>query len=156
ERERLREVLRAEGFAAIAGGVYVHPRDRARRLLDAARGHDVRDMIEVFRASRVDSETIDDRAFVARHWDLDALATRYEEFVRRYEPIARYAPTLPMKSAFVLRFAIVFDYLEVAWADPELAPSLLPVKWAGARARELARDLYRQLLPQALAFGDSL
>jgi phenylacetic acid degradation operon negative regulatory protein len=156
ERERLREVLRAEGFASVGGGLYLHPRDRVVRLLGAARGHGVRDMLEVFRGPRVQPDDDDDRAFVARHWNLDAIAARYEAFVGRYEPIALNKTALPLETAFVLRFAVVFDYLEAAWQDPELTPALLPAKWAGARARRLARDLYRRLLPGALAFGDSL
>ena len=152
ERERLREVLRAEGFAPMANGLYLHPRDRSARLLAAARDHGVRDIVEVFRGRRIDGD--DDRALVARHWNLDAIAARYESFVERFEPLAR--GTFPAETAFVLRFAVVFDYLEAAWQDPELALPLLPAKWAGARARRLARDLYKRLLPGALAFGDSL
>ena len=152
ERERLREVLRAEGFAAMANGLYLHPRDRSARLLAAARDHGVRDMVEVFRGRRIDGE--DDRALVARHWNLDDIASRYDAFVERFEPLAR--ATFPTEAAFVLRFAVVFDYLEAAWQDPELTPALLPPKWAGTRARRLARDLYKRLLPGALAFGDSL
>jgi phenylacetic acid degradation operon negative regulatory protein len=151
ERERLREVLRAEGFAAVGPGLYLHPRDRSRRLLSAATGHGVRDMLEVFRGSRVADDTIDDREMVARHWDLGAIEARYEAFTTRYAPLGRSATSLAPESAFVLRFAVVFEYLEAAWQDPDLAPSLLPARWAGTRARRLARDLYR-----ALAFGDSL
>ena len=156
ERERLREVLRAEGFAAAGAGLYLHPRDRSARLLAAASGHGVRDMLEVFRGTRITDAAVDDRAMVARHWNLAAIEARYDAFTTRYEPLARSAASLSQASAFVLRFAVVFDYLEAAWQDPELAPSLLPAKWAGTRARRLARELYRRLLPGALAFGDSL
>ena len=149
ERERLREVLRAEGFASAGGGLYLHPRDRSTRVLDAARGHGVRDMIEVFRGKRVPG--VDDRAFVARYWNLDAITKQYERFLARYGALARHRPT--EETAFVLRFAVVFDYLEAAWRDPELAPALLPPNWAGARARRLARDLYERLRPGALSFG---
>jgi len=89
-------------------------------------------------------------------YNLAAIEARYDAFTTRYEPLARSAASLSQASAFVLRFAVVFDYLEAAWQDPELAPSLLPAKWAGTRARRLARELYRRLLPGALAFGDSL
>jgi phenylacetic acid degradation operon negative regulatory protein len=154
ERERLREVLRAEGFASVSAGLYLHPRDRSARLLEAARAHEVRDMVEVFRGRRVDGD--DDRAFVARHWNLGEIAARYDAFVERFEPLAKSRGALQQETAFVLRFAVVFDYLEAAWLDPEIAPALLPSKWAGTAARRLARDLYKRLLPGALAFGDSL
>lgn len=156
ERERLREVLRAEGFAAAGSGLYLHPRDRSSRLLAAASGHGVRDMIEVFRGIRITTDPVDDRTMVAQQWNLTEIETRYDDFLTRYSPLTRSAASLAHESAFVLRFAVVFDYLEAAWRDPDLAPSLLPAKWAGTRARRLARELYRRLLPAALAFGDSL
>jgi phenylacetic acid degradation operon negative regulatory protein len=154
ERERLREVLRAEGFASVSAGLFLHPRDRSQRLLEAARAHGVRDMVEVFRGRRVDGD--DDRAFVARHWNLGEIAARYDAFVDRFEPLGKAKRAPADEAAFVLRFAMVFDYLEAAWLDPEIAPALLPPKWAGTTARRLARDLYKRLLPGALAFGDSL
>jgi len=73
-----------------------------------------------------------------------------------YEPLARIRRTLLPNPAFVLRFAVVFDFLEVAWRDPELIPRLLPPHWPGTKARRLARALYERLLPAAIAFGDSL
>ncbi|HEY9230465.1 MAG TPA: PaaX family transcriptional regulator C-terminal domain-containing protein, partial [Gemmatimonadaceae bacterium] len=153
ERERLREVLRAEGFALAGPGLYLHPRDRSTRLLDAARGHGVRDMLEVFRATRVDNSNGD---FVSRHWNLDETAARYDAFLSRYTPLARSSGALANEASFVLRFAVVFDYLEAAWQDPELPVELLPARWPGGGARRLARALYKRLLPGALAFGDSL
>ena len=154
ERERLREILRAEGFAQAGGGWFVHPRDRSARLLAATEANTARDVVEVFRARRLSGEP--DRAFVERHWELDSLGTRYRRFLSRYAPLERLAGKLSAREAFVVRFAVVFDYLESAWEDPELPPALLPAHWPGAQARRLARDLYRQLLPRALSFGDGL
>jgi phenylacetic acid degradation operon negative regulatory protein len=154
ERERLRELLRAEGFAALGPGLYIHPRDRSQRVIAAAQGHHVGEMIEVFRARRVNAD--DPRTLVARCWDLDALAAAYERFIERYEPVSRMRRALPTRTAFVLRFAVVFDFLEVAWRDPNLVDSLLPTQWAGRRAREIAQSLYQRFLPGAIAFGDSL
>jgi phenylacetic acid degradation operon negative regulatory protein len=155
ERERLREVLRAEGFAPSGSGTYLHPRNRSGRVLAAAAGHGVRDMLDVFRGSRLDNG-VGDRALVARLWNLSSIASRYDAFVGRFAAMSRSAGSLPAEAAFVLRFAVVFDYLEAAWQDPDLGPALLPGTWAGMRARRLARDLYERLLPGALAFGDSL
>jgi phenylacetic acid degradation operon negative regulatory protein len=58
--------------------------------------------------------------------------------------------------AFAARFAVVLRYLRAAWPDPELPSPLLPDGWPGYEARALAADLYRRLLPGALAFGDAL
>jgi phenylacetic acid degradation operon negative regulatory protein len=154
ERERLREVLQSEGFAAIGGGLYIHPRDRSRRVLDAARGHDALELIETFRGARAPGRP--DREFVAQHWALDALAAEYARFVTRYEPVLRLRQPLSLEASFVLRFAVVFDYLEVAWRDPDLVSTLLPAGWAGFRARRIARALYERLLPGALSFSDAV
>ena len=153
-RERVREILRAEGFAAAGPGLFVHPRDRIERLRKATSEHDAADMVEIFRGRRLGATT--DRAFVAEHWDLDALAKRYEKFLTKYEPVERLARTLSNEQAFVLRFAVVFDHLETGWKDPDLVEMLLPRDWPGLAARRLARRLYGTLLPGALAFADSL
>ena len=154
ERERLRELLRVEGFAVTGIGLFIHPRDRSARLLRAAAEHRVSDLVEVFRALRLGGR--DEKGFVARHWDLATLAGRYRGFLNRFRPLERESRRIPLEAAFLLRFAVVFDYLETAWDDPDLPAALLPARWPGVAARNLARRLYRSLLPRALAFGDGL
>ena len=154
ERERLREILRAEGFARIGPGAHIHPRDRGKRLIAAARKHDAIDLVTVFRATRVDPGA--ETSLVARLWDLDDLAERYRQFEVRYRPLAHRENRFTAVESFQVRFAVVFDYLEVAWSDPDLPASLLPREWPGGAARRLARDLYRQLLPAAVGFADTL
>ena len=154
ERERLREILRVEGFAQAGIGLFIHPRDRSARLLGAAAEHRMRDLVDVYRGPRVGGG--DDRAFVAEHWNLSDLAARYRAFLSRYRPLGNPGGDLSPESMFLLRFAVVFDYLEIAWDDPDLPSALLPRDWSGHRARYRARGLYRRLLPGAIAFGDSL
>jgi len=153
ERERLRSIAQAEGFAPVGPGLYAHPRDRAARLLEASAGLRPADGPEVFRARRRGTDS--DRAFVARHWHLNDLARRYRSFCRQFGPLAR-GPLPPPDVAFVVRFAVVFEFLEVGWNDPDLPPSLLPASWPGLAARRLARTLYRRLLPGAIAFADDV
>jgi phenylacetic acid degradation operon negative regulatory protein len=150
-RERLRELLNTEGFAAVAPGLFIHPRDRAARVTRAAQGHDASDILEVFRASRVST---DHRAFAAEHWDIDGLSERYGVFVDRFAAVEGAIKHIDDEAAFVLRFAVVFAYLEIAWRDPELPLDLLPKEWAGTKARLLAARLYRALLPGAIAYAD--
>ncbi len=161
EQERLCEILRAEGFATIGPGWYIRPGGRTRRLLTAASAPGAERLIEVFQAQRMDPE--DDREFVAGRWDLVALAERYRAFVSRYAPFSGGRDWGPFRdepdrerAAFVLRFALVFDYLEITRDDPDLPAQLLPPGWPGTTARRLTRTLYRRLLPAALAFGDTL
>ena len=154
ERERLRELLRVEGFGQTGIGLFIHPRDRSARLLRAAAEHGVGDLVEVFNARRLGGR--DEHEFVARHWDLDTLAGRYRGFLARFRPLERASRRISLEAAFLLRFAVVFDYLETAWDDPDLPAQLLPAGWPGSRARRLAGTLYRSLLPSALEFGDAL
>ena len=155
QRERVRGILQVEGFAPLGNGAYVHAHDRATRLRAALADLGDSRFVTSFRVDRVHDTT--DRAFTHAHWDLDALGTEYEEFLRRFNPIAdRRASTFPLATQFGIRFAVVFGFLEVAWKDPDLPRSMLPARWPGTKARVLARRLYERYLPGALAFGDSI
>ena len=154
DRERLLEIARAEGFAAIGNGVFLHPRDSAARLIDAAQTSSARDLLEVFRATRVGDES--PRDVIARYWDLSALAAQYERFIARYEPLLSDERAFEPRVAFALRFAVVFEFLETGWRDPKIAPALLPSEWPGVRARQLARGLYERLIPAALEYANQL
>lgn len=153
-RDRLREILRAEGFARLGAGLFLHPRDRSAGLLRAAREYDMAAALDVFRGPRVGGET--DPAFAASLWHLDTLALQYQRFIERYRPAQPGLRRMSPEAAFVMRFAMVFDYLETAWLDPDLPPDLLPVTWPGAEARRLAKRTYEALLLRAIAFADSL
>jgi phenylacetic acid degradation operon negative regulatory protein len=155
ERERVRSILQVEGFAALGNGAYVHARDRAERLRRALGDLGVADCVTVFRADRVLGTS--DRDFAHARWDLDALGDEYDEFLRRFRPLAAHSlSALPLNIQFGLRFAVVLSFLEVAWKDPELPSSMLPARWPGTKAQVLARRLYERFLPGALAFGDDL
>jgi len=155
-RDAVHRLLELEGFAALGRGLYLHPRDRIERVQRILEGVDVRDQVVFFRARRISREK-KDKEFVKRLWDLTDLDKRYRKFVRSFEKLSRR----PSKSwtdqeAFAWRFAVVMSYLPVAWADPELPPVMLPAKWAGYRARDIAKRLYESLLPGTLAYGDAV
>jgi phenylacetic acid degradation operon negative regulatory protein len=153
-KELVREVVRAEGFGRVGPNLFIHPRDRTARLIAAARGHGVTDLLTIFRGRRQLPE--DDRVLVSTCWDLRQIASGYRTFVKRFAPIAKGASAISDLQAFLLRFALVFDFLEIGWSDPELPLELLPPDWPGLEAKQLVQQLYRRLLPGALAFGDRL
>ena len=155
DRDRVRDMLETEGFAALGRGVFVHPHDRTRRIVDALREVGRLDDVMLFRARRIGGE--DDARLERRLWDLDALARRYRTFLEDFASLLRRPPrSWKPETAFAARFAVVLAYLEVAWDDPELPKSLLPTHWPGRRARELAATLYQRLLPGTLEHGDSV
>jgi phenylacetic acid degradation operon negative regulatory protein len=134
ERERIKAVLNAEGFGVVGPGTYIHPRDRGGRVLAAAEEQGMGARLRVFRGARL-----------VRTSDAELAGS-----------LAGRARSLPPPVAFAARFAVVLAYLEAAWPDPELPPSLLPPDWPGPVARALAAKLYRALLPAALAHGDAI
>jgi phenylacetic acid degradation operon negative regulatory protein len=153
ERDLVRDILMVEGFAGLGPGLYVHPRDRAGRVQRALGEMGLERHLQVFRGPRSGAET--DARFARRLWDLAGIGERYRRFLRRYESWqGPRLDALDPAAAFALRFALVFDYLEVAWDDPDLPPEVLPEGWPGARARTLVRALYEALLPDSIAHAD--
>jgi phenylacetic acid degradation operon negative regulatory protein len=151
-RERLQVLLQVEGFASAAPGLYIHPRPRGERVL-AAVDPTVRDRVLVVRGDRIGPES--DERFVARHWDVPALAQRYRETLHALGTIeGETASGCTDVEAFRRRFEIVLRFLRVAWDDPDLPTNLLPPDWPGNEARERAEALYRRFRPGALRFGD--
>ena len=151
-RDRLQELLRVEGFASVAPGLHVHPRPLGDRVL-AAVDPAVRTRVLATRGIRLGDEP--DERFIARHWDIPALAGRYRKTLRALARLAA-APGRDDSDAFRRRFDVVMRFLTVAWDDPGLPPALLPDPWPGTEARETAARLYRRFLPGALRFGDGV
>ena len=154
-RDLVRDVLQAEGFASLGPGLYIHPRDRARRVLDAMRELDLEKNVSAFRGRWIDDRG--ERDLVARLWDSAATATRYRAFIRRFRGVAdQPADRWTDEQAFAIRFAVVFAFLRISWEDPELPPSLLNQDLGGTEARMLAQDLYERLTEAGLRYGDAV
>ncbi|HUF89750.1 MAG TPA: PaaX family transcriptional regulator C-terminal domain-containing protein [Gemmatimonadota bacterium] len=153
DRLRLKAALDAEGFAPLAPGIAIHPRDRGGRIRTAADEQGFGGRIEVFRADRFAPG--DGSRFTQDLWDLPTVARRYRAFLHDFGPLLVTDVPDPA-TAFAVRFAVVLRYLRAAWPDPELPPALLPPDWPGSEARRVAAALYRRLLPGALAFGDAI
>ena len=154
ERERIKAVLDAEGFGVVGPGAYIHPRDRGGRILAAAEEQGMGGRLRVFRGARLVGAS--DAELARTLWNLRESASRYRRFLQGFDQLAGRAKAMAPRAAFAARFAVVLAYLEAAWPDPELPPSLLPPGWPGLAARALAAKLYRALLPAALAHGDAI
>lgn len=155
DRKQVRTILHSEGFAPLGPGVYIHPRVHATRLLSALRERGLTRFVTVIRG-HVDGR--DPEALAAECWDLKELAEGYRELIGRYEPLLTDDIGTRWSGAAVLalKFAVVLDYLEVAWRDPDLPPRVLPPRWPGQEARQVAAGLNARLLPLAVAFGDTV
>jgi phenylacetic acid degradation operon negative regulatory protein len=153
-RDRLQTLLEVEGFASLAPGLYLHPRPRGARILDAVDAA-LRDRVFVMRGARQGADT--DEAFITRHWNLPDLERRYRQAREALDRIARRSDGATTDvEAFRLRFEVVLRFLRVAWDDPDLPLTLLPDDWPGTIARNRAAELYERFLPGARRFGDAV
>jgi phenylacetic acid degradation operon negative regulatory protein len=153
-RKILYRDLAWEGFGVFSAGVFVNPRANLEAL---------RDIISASRASifvltgrnleQISCRSIHD--FVRDCWDLDSVASGYESFLARFEPIAEVAEEfnqIAPRDAFVLRTVLIHYLRRVALHDPLLPAELLPKDWPGHRAYELCRVIYRRAYRKAEAF----
>lgn len=152
-RKRVEELLKVEGFGRLGTGAFVHPRPVGRRLR-ASLPDDVRERVVILRGDLVEGSGTD----LGWLWDVASLAKRYAKVLDRLERLeAKLDESMcTSREAFLLRFAIVFDYLGVAWDDPGLPLSLVGADWPAVAARACAAKLYRRLLPGAIRHADSI
>lgn len=153
ERNRMLDVLRVEGFAPLQGDAFVHPRERSRHVLAAARDLGVEDGVAVFRGRRTDLPAPRETAAC---WDLAVIRLTYDRFLTLFEPLRRRRRAPDPRRAFAGRLVLVHGFLEAAWEDPDLPAELLPPDWPAERARRVARTLYERWTPAGLRFADGI
>lgn len=124
-RRRLRETLRAAGFAPLYDGVWVSPR---REPAAVAPG------VTVFRARSVSGDP-------ARAWDLDGLAAAYRRYRDAFAPFASARSTRLLSGSEALRLRVAaFDgWRHLASIDPDLPREVLPASWPRPAAHEACR-----------------
>ena len=155
-REPLRKALFWHGFGEAATGNFVHPTADLEIVMESL----VSEGLEAVLAHLMPMVAVNARAahcatdieMVQRAWNLDGLASSYEGFLQKYEPIRDALVTcgqedLSEENAFLVRTLLIHDVRRLLLRDPQLPESLLPANWPGSRARLLCRDLYRKLLP---------
>ena len=157
-REQLRRALFWHGFGETATGSFVHPTADLEKVmeslvsegLDAVLAH----LMPMVAVNSRAAQCATDIAMVQKAWNLDDLASSYEGFLQKYEPIRDAlvpggAEEVSEESAFLVRTLLIHDVRRLLLRDPQLPESLLPATWPGSRARHLCRDLYRKLLAQS-------
>jgi phenylacetic acid degradation operon negative regulatory protein len=154
DRERIIAILNVEGFGHLGVDLFVHPRPDHDRLIASLPAR-VRRSVLIVRGSALEKSA--ERGLLDL-WRVDGLAKRYQHTLDRLQKLERDLRKNSVKDreAFLLRFAVVFNYLGVAWDDPGLPREILPATWPGEEAQRLAGKLYKQLLPAATRFADDL
>lgn len=153
DRARLGRELAWQGFGVIAPGVLAKPgADRAALTgLLADLGATGRVVVMTAAAETV-AGSASHAELLRNCWDLDRVAQGYREFLAHFGPLRRAlepAAGLDPALCFTIRTLMVHEYRRVLLRDPLLPEALLPEDWAGAEARALCRDLYKQVMHPA-------
>jgi phenylacetic acid degradation operon negative regulatory protein len=127
-RDRLRTRLHWLGCGMMGNGVWISPHDVRHAVGELTEQFRGGARVDVFRGPHLGPG--DAATLVRRCWDLDAIAARYDAFVRRWRPESCRVP----RDCFARRFALVHEYRAFPSIDPYLPRELLPTDWAGDRA----------------------
>ena len=144
-RDAFRDQLLDLGGAPIQNGLYVSPHRWEKDVLAEAERLDVGENVTV--ATTDDLEIggeRDPRAIAARLWPIDEVATRYQDFVDRYEGVPDSLEQMRQKKRRLAEtdflpgsLVIGIEFQKCFHNDPLLPPELLPRPWPGRRARDL-------------------
>jgi phenylacetic acid degradation operon negative regulatory protein len=93
-------------------------------------------------------------ALARRAWDLPALSTAYERFVRDLRHVVEADPEGD-EAAYAARFTLVHAWRTFLFQDPQLPPALLPARWAGTAAAAFFDHHAGRLRPAADRFVES-
>jgi phenylacetic acid degradation operon negative regulatory protein len=151
-RRRLAARLRFLGFGQVQDGLWLAARDREAEV--AAVLADLRIERHAGLFTGKPSRIVDVRAAVAKAWDLDHLATRYERFVHTYRGVD--PAELDAASAFGIRTRLTHEFRQYPLLDPELPAQLVTPPRARAEAVTLFHDLYPALAPAAQRYFDEV
>jgi phenylacetic acid degradation operon negative regulatory protein len=144
EGQRLKTELGWIGFGRLQPGLLIHPAPDAAALETILADFGNRNVI-VGRAKMNDAA----RTLIARCWDLAGLAKAYRDFLGRFKGLHRALSgkmALRPYECLLARLLLIHDYRRLILRDPLLPKELMPANWAGAKAHELAGDIYRALI----------
>jgi phenylacetic acid degradation operon negative regulatory protein len=135
KRHQLRSQLGFAGFGFLAPGVALSPHlDREALANQVLEDLELVPGAVVFRAETGDLASTE--VLLERAWDLDALASRYEDFLRAF---GRRSPH-GEEARFVALTELVHEWRHFPFIDPEIPHPLLPDGWPGRRAKALFDD----------------
>ncbi len=141
ERHALRSQLAWAGFGPLQGGLWIAAGTQQVEHIVAGLG--LQAHVRVFHARTNGLTDVDE--MIRDAYDLDGLATRYEEFLKRWEPAGRRPPPDP----FAAKLRLVTDWLQIIRRDPRLPVRHLPPHWPAIAAQDLFHRLDAELLDPA-------
>jgi phenylacetic acid degradation operon negative regulatory protein len=156
-RHLLRSRLAWLGFGTVSAGVWIAPAhlyDEAKQTLERD-GLDV--YVELFRGDHL--AFADTAARVSQWWDLARLRELNEDFLRRYEPMAKAygrRSGIDDAQAFADYVNALTDWRRLPYLEPGLPLERLPADWNGVRAADAFFELHDRLAAPAHRFVESV
>jgi phenylacetic acid degradation operon negative regulatory protein len=131
-RKRLYRSLYWQGFGNPAPGLWASPHaDRVEELRKAIHDLGLDDHTITFIGNTL-GVGLSDAEIVARAWDLEHMAARYEKLIETYQ----HVEPEPGDDLLLTHLSLLNEYREFPAMDPQLPEDLLP-NWVGRRATEL-------------------
>jgi phenylacetic acid degradation operon negative regulatory protein len=155
ERARLGRRLRFLGFGSVQDGTWISPHDREPEVVPLLDELGVASFATVILGRPAAAG--DFRAFVARAWDLAALAERYRAFVDDFGRFgsARARARLSDRDGFLLRTRLVHTFRQFPFLDPELPDDVIAPHGPRGEAVALFHAVYDGLAEPAQRHFDA-
>jgi phenylacetic acid degradation operon negative regulatory protein len=150
-RDQLRREFQWLGFGSVAPNVFAHPAGDIRAVRQIIQELALTDDV-VTMAARADrqSGTTPHRNMVHSSWDLDLLASEYNEFLDAFRPLYHSLSaenSIDPQSSFLVRTLLIHEYRRIMLRDPMLPEELLYADWPGSTASSLCANLYKLCTP---------
>ncbi|WBB76033.1 PaaX family transcriptional regulator [Micromonospora sp. WMMD1128] len=147
QRRALRGQLRWLGYAPLYDGLWISPHELTRaaraRLAQLTLG-----AVTVFRGRHAELDAPGGRPPIEA-WDITAISRQYEEFLRRWTPLASRTGSVDGAAAVRARTEVMDTYRRFPTLDPQLPLELLPAGWPRQAARDLFAAVYDGLAEPA-------
>nr|WP_039939845.1 PaaX family transcriptional regulator C-terminal domain-containing protein [Streptomyces himastatinicus] len=150
QRHDLRSQLTWNGFGPLFSGLWIAQGEVEMGPILNELGLSAH--VKVFRAHA--DAGMDIGAMIEETWELPALAGRYEEFVRRWQP-QEHAST-GAEEALVARLRLSTEWLRIIRQDPRLPVKHLPDDWPAEQAEKTFRAVHERLTPGARVAAERL
>lgn len=151
-RDTLRQEMKVLGYGPLSTATWISPHDVSKEVERLARKLKIKEYVQIFVAKHLGLGN--EKALIARCWDLDRIHKRYDSFITEYRAkLDQYRKRLstPDKNdsgeGFKERFKLLHEYRRLPYLDPDLPESLLPENWLRSQARALFYE-YQEILTE--------
>lgn len=158
-RYQLRSRLIRVGFAQVAGGLWIAPRQLTVDVTALAKSLNIEKNMNIFSAHHLAFQTTP--SAVAEWWDLKDIGIMYKSFSATVQPLIRKWFTKKLvkpdpRAAFIDYTKALTNWRHVPYLDPGLPAEYLPKSWPGFTATESFFRIHDLLAIPALNYFHSV